>query len=179
MARQKVSTRDFIDADGNVVDRMEQATGARYTLEQNGKAFDAQFGTAGSPETMFAIFGFHTKVGNVANTVLNDKDAPGTADDAAVEIEAFLESTGKGVWREPSESGPRGPKYDNAILAEAFISLLKQPKGDVAHYAARFANEKSYRAQVLVGEGVKDAYWKLAAARGLSTPVSKDVDTLA
>ena len=81
--RNKVSDRTFIDAQGNEVDRMEEATGARYTLTGIGKSFDVQMGEAGQLPTMFAIFGFWTKVGNVANTTLNDKDDPGTPEDAA------------------------------------------------------------------------------------------------
>lgn len=187
MARQKVSERDFIDAAGQSVERIEQATGARYTLVQAGRSFDIQLGAAGQPATMFAIFGFWTKIGNVANTVLNDKDAPGSQDDAAAEIEAFIASVEKGTWREAGEGGGRGAKYDNAILAEALVSVLgDKAKGDATAYFARLEDakgeadpaNKGYRAKVVANDAVKAAYWKLAAEKGITKPEAA-MDTLA
>ena len=124
-SRKRVSKRDFLNASGSVVDSMEEATGARYTLMQgadDGYPFDRQFGTAGSPETMFAIFGFHTKIGNVANTVLNDKDSPGSIDDAAQAIEDYLAGVEKGQWREPGK-GEGFARIDLDALAEAVVQV--------------------------------------------------------
>lgn len=185
--RARVSQRDFIDKDGNVVDRISEATGARYTLVGANKSFDLQFGPAGEPATMFAIFGFHTKVGNVANTVLNDSDSPGTADDAATSITEWLEGVAQGTWREASEGGGRGPKYDNGILAEALVAVLgDKAKGDAGHYQARLDDpkgevdsaNKGYRAKVVAQEAVKAKYWELSAARGIAKPTAA-IDTIA
>jgi hypothetical protein len=185
--RARVSQRDFINANGEVVDRMEEATGARYTLVQAGKSFDLQFGEAGKPETMFAIFGFHTKVGNVANTVLNDSDSPGTPDDAAGAIGEWLESVNGGTWREAGEGTTRGPKYDNGILAEALVAVLgDKAKGDAGHYQARLDDNKGevdpankgYRNKVVAQEAVKTKYWGLAAAKGITKPTAS-IDTIA
>lgn len=185
--KARISQRDFIDADGNEVERMELATGARYTLVEVGKSFDLQLGKAGDPATMFAIFGFHTKIGNVANTVLNDKDAPGTADDAASDIADFIEQATGGVWREAGEGGGRGPKYDNAILAAALVAVLgDKAKGDAGHYQARLDDpkgevdsaNKGYRAKVVAQDAVKARYWELAKAQGIAKPEAT-IDSIA
>src|SRR5262245_4368335 len=93
--KQKVSDRGFIGGDD-----MTNAKGATYSLvaqdgvDDKGKAkyvamheFKRQWDIT-NPDSLremlwFACFGFHTKVGNVANTVLNNEKAPGTLDDAA------------------------------------------------------------------------------------------------
>lgn len=182
MARQKVSERTFIDASGNEVDRMEQATGARYTLAQIGKSFDIQLGAPATPATMFGIFGFWTKVGNVANTVLNDKDEPGTPQDAAEEIADWLAGVETGTWREAGEPGAgRGPKYDTGILADVLVVALgSAAKGDAAYYKARLDDNKGetdpankgYRSKVLARDDIKAAYWAEAAKRGVSKPAT-------
>lgn len=191
--KRKVSERTFIDANGNEVDRMEEATGARYSLvKETGRTekgepiygaehvFDLQIGEAGKPATMFGVFGFWTKVGNVANTVLNDKDAPGTIDDAASDIDDFLRQAEAGVWREAGEGGVgRGPKYDNAILAVVLHAVLgAAAKGDAAHYQARLEADKGYRAKVVGRDDIKAAYWAEAAKRGISKPAAA-TDSLA
>lgn len=188
MARQKVSERTFIDAQGNEVDRMEQATGARYTLVTAGKSFDLQIGEAGKSGTMFGVFGFWTKIGNVANTILNDKDDPGTADDAAAEIGDFLAGVETGTWREAGEGVGRGPKYDNAVLAAVLLAALgSAAKGDAAYYEARLADNKGeadsankgYRSKVIARDDIKAAYWVEMAKRGQAKPAAAPADTLA
>lgn len=181
MARQKVSDRAFIDSQGAEVDRMEQATGARYTLAEIGKSFDLQFGEAGQPSTMFAVFGFHTKVGNVANSVLNNKDDPGTADDAATEIADWLESVTQGTWREGGTGIARGPKYDNDVLGLVLHGMIAAEKraGDAAHYAAKIAADKGYRAKLLARDDVKTAYFAEMAKRGVARAEPVSIDSLA
>lgn len=116
--RKTVSKRDQIDANGNPVSKIEEATGARYTLlglKGGNRDFDIQLGEAGKATTMFAIFGAWTKIGNVVNSVLNDKDDPGTPDEAAGEVEAFLALAEQGKWAE--RSATVGAKVDKALLA--------------------------------------------------------------
>jgi hypothetical protein len=184
MARQRVSERTFIDAAGAEVDRMEQATGARYTLvKETGKddkgnpvygaehQFDLQLGEAGKPATMYAIFGVWTKLGNEANSVLNDKENPGTIDDAADAIQEFITSVDGGVWREAGAGGTRGPKYDNEVLAVALHATLgAAAKGDAESYKARLLADKSYRAKVVSNDKVKAQYWAEMAKRGVEKP---------
>lgn len=176
--RAKASERLFIDAAGGEVDKIEQATGARYVIPGNGKSFDVQLGEAGTLATMMAVFGYHTKLGNVANTVRNDKANPGSPDDEADAIADFMESLASGQWREPSEGG-RGPKYDDAVLADVLTAMAAErgktpPDGG---YLPKLADKK-WRAQVLAAAGVKDAYTKLALERGIAKPASKDVSDL-
>lgn len=125
-SRKKVSTRDFLNTSGEVVERIEEATGARYTLlGDGGKPFDKQFGQAGTPGVMFAIFGFHTKVGNVANTVLNDKEEPGTPADAAAAIDEFIKLADEGKWAERAAGGV-GARIDKDALAAAVVAVAQK-----------------------------------------------------
>lgn len=187
--RARVSERAFIDAKGNEVDRMEQSAGARYTLVEAGKSFDWIFGANPEADKFFCNFGFQTKVGNVANTVLNDKDSPGTSQEAADEIDSFLEQVIGGIWREAGEGGGRTPKYDNAILAEALVALLgdKAHAGGADHYRARLDDpkgevdsaNKGYRAKVVARDDIKAEYKRIAKERGIAVGDTSAVDTLA
>lgn len=180
--RAKVSDRLFIDTAGNEVHKIELATGGRYVIPANGRSFDMQCGDAGLPATMMGIFGFFTKIGNVANTIRNDKANPGSADDEADAIADFMESLAAGQWREPSEGGPRGPKYDNALLAELLVTLAEKDGKTgrtTADYLPKLESDKAWRAKIIAGTvagvTVRDAYAKLAVERGLAKPVTKDV----
>ena len=179
--RNKVSDRTFIDAQGNEVDRMEEATGARYTLVGLGKSFDVQLGEAGQLPTMFAIFGFWTKIGNVANTTLNDKDDPGTPEDAAADIQEFLDGVAAGTWREAGTGAGRGPKYDNAVIAHVLheqLAAVGKAQGEADHYQGRLESDKGYRAKVLANPAIKTGYFAELAKRG-STTAAPSVDGLA
>lgn len=119
--RKQVSKRSFITEDGDEAERMEEAQGARYTLlgTKDGEThFDEIFDNAKSMR-MFAIFGFHTKIGNVANTVLNDKNDPGTPDDAAEAIQAFIDDVNAGTWAD--RTGGVGARIDKDALAGAVV----------------------------------------------------------
>lgn len=122
--RKQVSKRGFLAKDGSEAERMEEASGARYTLlDPNGNHdLDYQFGADANADRMFAIFGFHTKIGNVANTVLNDKEEPGTPTDAAARIKEFLDSVKAGTWAEKSEGV--GQKVDKQALAAAVVEVM-------------------------------------------------------
>lgn len=137
--KTRVSDRDFLGGDD-----IMKATGARYSLVQQdgvddkGKPkyvsvedFDFDFSQDGPAKTAFAIFGYHTKVGNVANTILNHKDAPGTLQDAANAIKEFIQGVKDGLWREP---GVAGPRYDVAVLAKAIAAVTGKPE---AEYSAK------------------------------------------
>lgn len=163
MAKTKTSERDYIDANGNLVDRIEEATGARYTLVAIGKSWDVQCGEAGKQATMHAILGTHTKLGNEVNTVRNDPKDPGTWEDAAAAIDVHLTNTAQGIWREVGES-TRAPKYDKDLLA----SLLgSQPgaKGDAAYYKAKL-DDASYYAKVRANTPTMALYHAEIAKRG-------------
>lgn len=191
--KTRVSSRDFIDTAGKVVERIEEATGARYTLlkpdgiDEKGKAkyapfkaFDLQLGSAGAPDTMCAVFGFHTKVGNVANTVLNDAENPGAPDTASAAIEEWIAELQKGVWAERT-GGAGGLRYDPEVLAAAIASVTGKPEAEFlakmawkvdpktgAQVAADAKGALSYGAFAMRNAKVKAAY---DAAAGTGTAV--------
>lgn len=144
--RKSVSKRSYLKADGSEAERIEEATGARYTLldPAGNHDFDQQFGTAGSLETMCGVFGFHTKVGNVANTVLNDKDEPGSPSDAAAAIKEFLTAAAGGTWAERSTGV--GARVDKDALATAIVTVATAAgkTADRAKILARLEAEPTY-----------------------------------
>lgn len=161
--RKSVSKRDLLDADGNITESWEEATGAQYELKgEGGKVFALQFGEPKLDSTMFAIFGFWTKVGNVANSILNDKTDPGTPAQAAQEIDEFLASIGRGVWRESTAKGAGG-RVDKTILASVFYEYVQSkgagdPAKDVAYYEQQFTDKPSLIAQVRRIPAVQNEY---------------------
>jgi hypothetical protein len=184
MARIKRSTRYFIDAQGNEVDRMEQATGAGYTLvdgERTVRSWEAQYAPVIAAceaanvdwhDCVFhAIFGRHTKCGNVANTVLNDKDSPGTPDEAAEAVTEHLDNCALGIWREAAEGVARGPKYDPALAGRAIYEAAKAEGFDVSRLdpttlAERYATDKAFAAKMRGRAPFQVAYHRLAAESG-------------
>lgn len=128
--KQKVSDRSLIGPEG--VD-YDQAEGCKYTLVKatgvDGKgapvfsdvqSFEYRPSATTPMGRAFELFGFLTKVGNEANSVLNDKDSPGTIDDAAAAISEWLS---KGQWASDRVAGPR---FDKDKLALA----IAQAKGE-------------------------------------------------
>lgn len=186
-ARSKVSERLLFKGDAECTNPAD-ATRAVYKIPANGRSIEYVFGESPTADRAFAMFGFHTKIGNVTNTVRNDKTDPGTPDDEAEAAEEFFTAlVNDGQWREPSESGPRGPKYDDAILAAILYESFTTKgtaKGDVAYYAEKLA-DKAYRAKVLSaaldGTPVKDLYAAEAAKRGITTKAAapRNLDDLA
>lgn len=158
--RKAVSKRDYLDADGEPCDKIEEASGARYTLLGDGGAsFDEQFGEPGAFTTMCGIFGFHTKIGNVANTVLNDKSDPGTPADAAEAISAFIESakTDK-VWAE--RTGGVGIQINKEALAGAVVDVAGKA-GKTLDYSKVFEkleSDKAYLKLVRQVPAIAQAY---------------------
>ncbi|MGP1667668.1 MAG: hypothetical protein ACTS5I_17565 [Rhodanobacter sp.] len=144
--RKQVSKRAYLKADGTEAERIEEASGARYTLldPAGNHDFDQQFGSAATLETMCGIFGFHTKVGNVANTVLNDKDEPGTPSDAAAAIREFLTAASGGTWTERA-SGV-GARIDKDALADAIVEVASAAgkTADRAKIFARLESDPTY-----------------------------------
>jgi hypothetical protein len=124
--RKAVSKRSFLDKSGAEADSMNDATGGRYTLlnPEGNVDFDYQFGVDPELDRACAIFGFHTKVGNVANTVLNDKDEPGSPADAAEMIRDFLAKAKTGVWAERTGGGGES-RIDKDALAGAIVAVAR------------------------------------------------------
>ncbi len=130
--RKTVSKRDYIDVSGTAMDTIEEASGSRYVLldPAGNHTFDvdctdAKLFGVGKLLTMAAIFGLQTKIGNVANTVLNDKDEPGTPADAAAAVKEWIAQASSeqgAVWAERTTGGP-GVRVDKAALAGAIVAV--------------------------------------------------------
>jgi hypothetical protein len=174
--RGKVAERDWINAAGDAVKNEAEATGGRYTFVRTGQSIERQFGDAGQPATMCAIMGWHTKVGNIVNSIINAADYDGVSDPMpdVAEWDAGLEN---GVWREVGESAARGPKYDKDVLAGALLDVLgEKAAGDFAHYRERL-EDKKYYAAVRGQPTVMVRYMQRMADRGQAT--GGGVDALA
>lgn len=144
--RKQVSKRAYLLANGQEADTIESAAGARYTLlaPSGNKDFDSQFGEPGQFSTMCAIFGFHTKVGNVANTVLNDKDEPGSPDDAAAAINEFIAAAKAGTWAERATGV--GARIDKDALAGSIVTVAERAgkKADYQKIRDRLESDPQY-----------------------------------
>lgn len=193
--RKQVSKRSFLLQDGSEADRIEEATGARYTLlgdnvtkdaplGSNPQHYDVQFGKAGEFATMCAIFGFHTKAGNVANTVLNNKDEPGTVAEAGDAIAEFIKTAQAGTWAERSE-GP-GARIDKDALAGAVVEVAAAA-GKTADYATvrqwleegRPADEAAGRAAMTAAAYTRALRQVPDVARAYATRVGKATKSVA
>lgn len=184
--KKKRSDRYFIDAAGDEAERMELATGAGYSLvNADGseiESWEYQSGLpAGNIVTMHFILGWWTKIGNVVNTVVNDKDEPGTLADAALAVTEHVENCNKGIWREVTEGAVRGPKYDKDILAGALLAVLTASglaKQDLAGYRAKL-DDKSYAAKVRARTDVMAQYYKDLAERKGEEAKESNLDSIA
>lgn len=174
--RKEVSRRDYLMADGSVADKIESANGARYTLLNSdgtdAESFDEIFGEPGNFVTMNAIFGFHTKIGNVANTELNDKDEPGTPADAAVAIREFIAAAKTGTWAE--RTGGVAVRIDKDKLAGAIVTVAESEgkKADYQKIRDKLESDPQYVKAARQVPAVADAY-----ARAVGK-VAKSVDDL-
>lgn len=189
--RVKASERLLLnDAGADVA--ITEATHAIYKIPANGRSIDYRFGVNPVADRALAFFGFHTKVGNVCNTIRNDKvKGPGTPDDEADSAdEWFTALMTEGKWREAGELGARGPKYDDDVLAAALVQLaaakgLSRTESDYAWLSsARDPQHADYdamrkkRSALIASAEVKDAYRAESARRGIAQPQAKDVTGL-
>lgn len=182
MARKNVSKRAYLTPDNAKSVGPDIAGAVEYQLLNAGgevhKTF--RFDPTSPGGHMFAQFGFVTKVGNVANSVLNG-DEPGSVDDAAADIEEFLTAIAAGTWREPGESRARGPKYDKAVLAAVLFNGRSADKrtGEWESEAKVLArlDDKSFYAKVRNNSAAMASYHAEMAKRGESAQ-SKTVDDL-
>lgn len=165
---RKVAEHGYVDADGNEVDTIDQATGISYTHVRDGWDFTWQVpsATPGDPTTLIAIFGAKTLATNTTSSARQRGE-----DEHQALVDRF-DNVDKGVWRERAEGATRGPKYDKDVLAQVLIAQFaadgQQAKGDVAHYRQRL-NDRSYYAQVRANVKVMAAYMAEMAKRGAAT----------
>lgn len=141
--RKSVSKRGWLNSAKEPVDAHEAVIG-RYALRMSGegdgavfKDFDRDFSAiANVGDRMLAIFGWHTKAGNVANTVLNDKEEPGSPEQAGEAIEGFATMLDEGQWGEERVGGV-GAKIDRDALAEAVVRAFGEAGRTVDKAALR------------------------------------------
>lgn len=158
--RKQVSKRAFITVNGGEAESMDEAGGGTYELiGEGGKVFTYQFGQNPDWDRRFAIFGFHTKVGNVANTVLNDKDEPGTVADAAEAIADWLAGN---VWAEKREGGGGGARIDKDALAAAVVEVAasKGQSKDLADVREKLEDNPGLVRKLRANDEIAAAYAK-------------------
>lgn len=185
--RNKVSKRGYINEDKSDAERIEDARGASYTLvdgDTDVRRFDYLFGESENADRMFAILGFHTKVGNVANTRLNppNKEEAGTHDEAADDISEFLANVESGVWAERAAGGGAAQKinldllvdvlYEQSFAVHESTAGAKGVDPNAADLADRKAksrekleNDKKWRAEKWNAAGIKEAYARAAGRK--------------
>lgn len=170
--RGAIAKREWVDENGDHTPDRTKAVGARYTYLKTGNSIERLFGDAGKPETMCAVMGYLTKVGNIVNSVVNADDYDGTAD-PMTDVKSWDDDLGNGIWREAAEGGvARGPKYDKDTMAGSLLALLTAKgvaKGDLPHYRARL-EDKSYYAKVRGDSAVMAQYYQDLAAKGVAAP---------
>lgn len=125
--REARSDRGFVDATGAVQDDLDitNSSGASYKLlGTGGRDFTYIPGTNANMDRMFAMFGFVTKVGNVANTVFSDKNEPGGPTEAADAIDEFLAGlqADPPVWAD--RTGGVGARVDRDVLSQAILNVV-------------------------------------------------------
>lgn len=159
--RKQVAKHELLGPTGDVVKRMEEATGIRYTLIESGDTFEWQAGQdAGSALVMLALFGAKTKATNEASRIRNGSPGGG-ADEQMSAIDEVFEQLAKGVWREKAE-GTGGSRIDKAKLAQALVNVLgDKAKQTVGQYQARLEEEEAYFKQVRQHPEVRAEYTRL------------------
>lgn len=182
-AKRKKADHIYLGPDGKPVDAQEAATGCRYADVATGAHVDYQVpgGKAGSVATMLAVFGLKTLFTNTASSNRNSPGDSPFANDVEA-IKSRMAEMKDGQWDEPSE-GPRGPKYDNAVLAAIFGEVLakKGKQVDLAKIEQKLTDDGAWKRGVLAAEIRKD--WSIrqeyAKRQGVTGPKAKSVDELA
>lgn len=110
---RKIAERDYLDAEGVVVEDEHEAAGVRYTQLRTGKTYDSMTGAAdhdvvGTRVAMLAAFGLKTLIGNLVSQF--DGDLAAVADRDAMIVDGE-------PW--PGRQGGEGSRIDLDILVEA------------------------------------------------------------
>lgn len=116
--RDPIADHELIDSTATVVEDEEAATGIRYTLLANSKAFDYQYGKSGDADRMLACFGAKTLATNVTSGARQNGASPDEQIAAVAERFALLTT---GVWVDRTREGA---KIDLDALAQAIVNVL-------------------------------------------------------
>lgn len=126
--KEQVARHTLLLPDGTETKDIHTATGIKYQDVSSGEVFTYQVpgATAGSPQTMLAVFGAKTKATNEASQIRQIERAGEDPECSQVDniIEAFSKID-KGIWREPSEGGVGAAKVDRDSLALAIVEAQK------------------------------------------------------
>lgn len=134
------SRREWIDADGEVVEKIEDATGSVFALLADDGKTDAGSWPRQRPGDMsvqdfgYWSMGYQTRLGNIANTVLNEQK--GTTEEACDTISEFVADPTK--WAEPRG----GPRTDLDRLAQAIADC------NATDWAAKQIDAEKAKAEV-------------------------------
>lgn len=156
----KVSVREWLDADGAVTNDETKASGFRLRMTETGDAITHDFGEPGSVRTMCAIFGALTKLGNEVNTHKAKTGTPSL--DPARAFWDHLVSTGE--WGVPGLGG--GPRVNFERLREAVRlrgeELGKDASASIAKLGEPGEEDAEYAKVLLNNLGIKAVYDRLA-----------------
>lgn len=195
----------FINANGEIVDKQEEATGARYFPGDvaEGESFSYQIpgARAGEPATMLAVFGAKTLM---TNTVSSFYDAlpkgaargsarPRKAEAPATDLiglEERFAAIQPGDWgAERGGGGGVGYNLDDLLAAvvQVFTESGKAINADKVGAALRDGgvlkgvalDAKAYRKQIISIDGVRAAYEALRAAKAPTVSADDLADDLA
>lgn len=163
-AKRAVAKHELLDGPNGSAARMEDATGYRYTVLENGKSFELDYASLSEDaKRMLCLFGAKTKATNEASRVRQDN---GSADDQLEAIDEVFEQIASGVWREKAEGGG-GSRTDKALLAQVLVEMLgDKAQGTVDTYQNRLETEKDYARKVMSNDAIKAEYRKRAGKTG-------------
>lgn len=176
--KQKVAEHALVNANGEVVEDEELATGISYKQVASGDTFVWQVPDAvpGSPATMLAIFGAKTLATNESSQIRNNPKGGGSD---AEQMQAIRDRFGlieTGKWVDRTREGV-GARVDKDKLAEAIVSVLvadgkvpdDQAPAFIAKVRAKLESDAGYLRTSRTVPGVNDAYARLMGRGGKTT----------
>jgi hypothetical protein len=166
--RESVAKHELIAAANGEHTSIDKAIGIRYTDKTSGTVFEYLIpgATAGSAQTMLALFGAKTKATNEASRVRNGQNGDVTAQFEA--IDEVFENITNGIWREKAEGGG-GSRTDKAVLAAVLVEFLEAAgklQGTVDTYLNRLETEDGYMKKVMSNDEIKSAYRRKVGKTG-------------
>ncbi len=142
-AKRKLADHAYVNA-ANAKVAIAEGTGIQYKSLADAWEFGWQIpgASAGSPQTMVALFGARTlSINETSAARQNDQDQ-------LAALNSRFGDLANGVWREHAEGAVRGPKFDKDILAVCIVeSLGDAAKGDAEYYRAKLGTESDTEEQ--------------------------------
>lgn len=166
--RPRVAEHAWINAAGEKVESIVEATGNRTTFLATGKSVDGQTGgKPGKAVTMFAAFGIRTLMVN------RGSQARTAGEDEADFVTATLAEIKDGNWYEYDRGGG-GPRYDFDLLAQAIVEVKTNAgiASTTEEIRAKLDGEDGYPAKAMRNTEVAAIYNRL---KGRPTPTANDL----